>query len=396
MKDQLSDLSHRIEALQPNMIKWRRHLHENPELSFEEFETSAYIADMLETFGYNVQTRIGGTGVLGTLDTGQAGPCIAFRADMDALPVVEATGLSFESKRCGIMHACGHDAHMAVLLGTAKILADMKDELKGIIKIIFQPGEEANGGAKCMIDGDILENPKAEAIFALHIMPAFPAGNIGIKSGYLSATDDIVIINVHGIAAHSSEPEKGVNAIMIAANILTALQSIKASSISPFDITTFDICKIRGGEADNVIADTVEMSGMIRCIDRQNKLLYRERIERICSHAAMALGGSADVDFIEGFPAVYNDPAYNEMLKNAASEILGGDQHIIELQMPHLGSEDFSYYQEVIPGVIFLLGVGAEGEDRGELHSPILNLHEDALACGVKVFVSTALKLNKR
>jgi amidohydrolase len=393
MKETFSDLNHRIDALQPDLIQWRRHLHENPELSFEEFETAAYVAEKLETFGYEVQTRIGGTGVLGTMTTGRPGPCIAFRADMDALPVVEATGLPFESKHCGIMHACGHDAHMAVLLGTAKVLSDLRTSLNGTIKIIFQPGEEANGGAKCMIDGDVLENPKAEAIFALHIMPAIPAGFIGIKSGFLSATDDIVVINVHGIAAHSSEPEKGVNAIMIAANILTSLQSIKASSISPYDITTFDICKIRGGEAENVIADAVEMTGMIRCIDRKNKLLYRERIERICRNTALALGGSADIDFIEGFPAVYNDPSYNELLKAAASEVLGGEQQIVELQMPHLGSEDFSYYQEVIPGVIFLLGVGAAGEDRGELHSPILNLHEDSLACGVKVFMNTALKL---
>lgn len=376
-----------------DFIKWRRHFHQNPELSFEEFETADYIARRLSEMDYKVERNIGGTGVIGILDTGKPGPVIAFRADMDALPLIEATGLSFESSKCGVMHGCGHDAHMAIVLGTAQIFSMMRDELKGCIKMIFQPGEEANGGAKCMINDGALSDPDVEAVFALHINPEMEVGTIGVKDGYLSATDDEVTIRVYGISSHSSAPEDGVNAIMIAANILTALQSIQANCVSPHDVATFSVCKIKGGEAINVLADYVEMSGMVRCIEKKNKLIFREKIEQISSHMAAAMGGKAEIDVIEGFPAVNNDPMLTNLVVEAAEEALGSSEKVTILTRPHLGSEDFSYYQEVIPGVIFMLGTGVPGEDRGTLHSTTLNLHEDSLACGVRIFVNIGLKL---
>ena len=382
-----------IERYEEDIINWRRHLHQNPELSFEEFETSEFIAEKLNNMGYAVKTRIGGTGVVGLMDTGNPGPVIAFRADMDALPILEATELPYESRRPGVMHACGHDVHMAVLLGTAQILADMKDALTGCIKVVFQPGEESNGGARCMIDGGALADPAVESIFALHIVPFLPAGMIGVKDGYLSATDDQVVIRIRGISTHSSEPETGVNAITIAANVITMLQSIQAEKLNPFDVATFSICQIKGGETDNVLPDNVEMRGMIRCIEKKHKMIFRERVESICTHTAAAFGGSAEVDFIQGFPSVFNDSRLNEVVKAAAAEVLGSSELIYEIEKPHLGSEDFSYYQEEIPGVIFMLGAGMHGENRGSLHSASLNVHEDCIACGIKVFVSTALSL---
>lgn len=391
--ERLKIMDQLVKENEDKIIEWRRHLHQNPELSFEEFETSEFIAEKLGEMGLDVKTHIGGTGIVATLDTGKPGPVIAFRADMDALPISEATELPYESRRGGVMHACGHDMHMSVLLGTAQVLTQMRDELKGTVKFIFQPGEEANGGARCMINGGALKNPDVESIFALHCIPEVDTGVIGIKDGYLSATDDQIVIRVHGVAAHSSEPEAGVNAIMIAANILTTLQSIRNSNVNPFDVSTFTICKIHGGDADNVLADNVEMAGMVRCVEKKTKMIYRERIKQICEGCAAAMGGTVEIDFIEGFLSVYNDPSYTKIVEDAAKEVLAAPQCVFEIPKPHLGSEDFSNYQEVIPGVIFMLGVGMEGEDRGSLHTPTLNPHEDALGWGIKIFANTAFKI---
>jgi amidohydrolase len=382
-----------IRQYEPEFIQWRRHFHKNPELSFEEFETADFIASRLSEMGYSVERNIGGTGVIGVLDTGKPGPVIAFRADMDALPLIEATGLPFESIKCGVMHGCGHDAHMAAALGTAKILSLAKEEFKGCIKMIFQPGEEANGGAKCVINDGALKAPDVEAVFALHIIPELETGKIGVKDGYLSATDDEVTIRVYGISSHSSAPEGGVNAIMIAANILTALQSIQTNCISPHDVATFSVCRIRGGEAINVLPDYVEMSGMVRCIKKENKLIFREKIESISRNIAAAMGGKAEIDVIDGFPAVNNDTKLTNIVTDAASEALDSPEHVILIDHPHLGSEDFSYYQEEIPGAIFMLGAGVAGEDRGALHSTTLNINEASIAYGVRVFVNIAIKM---
>lgn len=382
-----------VNQYEKEFIEWRRYFHKHPELSFEEFETGDYIAEKLLEMGYEIKRNVGGTGVIAILQSNRPGPTIAFRADMDALPIIETTGLSFESSRCGIMHGCGHDAHMAILLGTAKIFSLIKEELSGCIKLIFQPGEEANGGAKCIINDGALNNPDVEAIFALHINPELEVGTIGIKEGYLTATDDELTIRIYGISSHSSSPEEGVNAIMIAANILTALQSIQTSNISPHDIATLSMCKIKGGEAINVLADYVEMSGMIRCIEKKNKLIFREKIEKISRHIATAMGGTVEVEFNEGFPAVNNDLKLTKVVVNAAKEVLPNPGNVIMLQRPHLGSEDFSYFQEEVSGAMFALGAGVSGEERGTLHSSILNLSEDSLAFGVKIFVQIAMRL---
>lgn len=286
------------------VIEYRRHLHQFPELSFEEFETSAFVADRLKEMGYDVRTNIGGTGVMAILDTGRPGRTIAFRADMDALPIMEETGLPFDSKRVGVMHACGHDGHMSILLGTAMLLMEIKDRLSGVIKLIFQPGEEANGGAKCIINDGALHDPDVDGIFALHMMPDIPTGTIALKAGYMTATDDEFYIRVHGIGAHSSEPESGVNAITIASQIVMGLNSILGGNVSPFDVATFSVCRISGGEAINVIPDYAEMSGMIRWVEKANKLKIRDKMTAVAEGTAKGFGGSAEVEFIQGFPAV--------------------------------------------------------------------------------------------
>ena len=376
-------------------VEYRRHFHQYPELSFEEFETSEYIAEKLTAFGYDVSTKIGGTGVVAILDTKKDGPSIAFRADMDALPILEETGLPFESKRVGVMHGCGHDCHMAILLATAQLMSEIRSELTGVIKFIFQPGEEANGGAKCIIDDGALENPKVDGIFGLHMMPDLPVGTIGVKSGYLSATDDEFYIKVHGRGAHSSEPEAGVNAIVIASQIVNNLMSILGTSISPYDVATFSICKISGGDAINVLPDYVEMSGMIRCVEKKNKLIIRDKMKNIAENVALSMGGKAEVEFIPGFPSVNNDARLTQMVINAAEQSLKTKDDVIIIERPHLGSEDFAYYQEEIPGAMFMLGCKNEDCETGSLHSSVLNIDEEALMYGIKIYTNIALGLNK-
>lgn len=382
-----------VKAHEAQAVAWRRHLHSHPELSFEEFETADFVAERLEAMGFAVRRGVGGTGVLGTLETGRPGPVIAFRADMDALPVQEQTGLPFASVRSGVMHACGHDIHTSVLLGTAAVLAALRERLCGTVKLIFQPGEEANGGARCVIEDGVLRGPDVEAVFALHVLPDLPAGTVGLREGYLSATDDEVLIRVNGVSAHSSTPQEGVNAITAAAHILTALESIESSAISPFEVATCSICKIRGGETNNVIPDRAELWGMLRCLDKNTKALYRERIQRICAGTAQALGAEAEVEFTPGFPAVYNDPTLAQRAAGAIGAALEGVGEVAWLPRPNLGSEDFSYFQEQVPGVMLVLGCGTPGEDRGGLHAADFTPDEACIPVGMACHTAIALAL---
>lgn len=375
------------------VVEWRRQLHQHPELSFEEFETAEFVAERLTELGYDVRRNVGGTGVLATLDTGRPGPVIAFRADMDALPIQEQTGLPFASAKPGVMHGCGHDIHTAVLLGTAVLLDKLRPELRGIIKLIFQPGEEANGGARCVIQDGVLQDPDVQAVFALHVLPDLPAGTIGVKEGYLSATDDELLIRVNGVSAHSSTPQEGVNAITAAAHILTALESIESCAISPFEVATCSICKIRAGETNNVIPDRAELWGMLRCLDKNTKALYRERIQRICAGTAHALGAEAEVEFTTGFPAVHNDPELTRQAAAAAVHVLGGEDRVIWLPRPNLGSEDFSYFQEEVPGVMFALGCGNQEGVGGGLHAADFAPDESCIPVGMACHAAIALSL---
>lgn len=379
-----------VKKYNKKIIEYRRHFHQFPELSFEEFDTSEYIADKLKEFGYTIKKNIGGTGVLAILDTQKKGPVIAFRADMDALPIMEESGLEYDSRRVGVMHACGHDAHMAILMGVAMVLMEIKDQLCGVIKLIFQPGEESNGGAKCIINDLVLTNPDVESIFALHVMPDIPVEYIAIKSGYMTATDDEFYVKIYGVGAHSSEPEHGINAINIASQIVSGLNSV-LNSISPFDIGTLSVCRFSAGEAINVIPDYAEISGMIRCVEKKNKLMVREKVVNISKNIAKAFGGHAEIEFIEGFPSVNNDSQLTQDIIASAELALPSKNNIIVINRPHLGSEDFAYYQEVVPGAIFMLGCKQKDIDTGTLHSSILNINEDSLQYGVKIFANLAL-----
>jgi amidohydrolase len=311
---------------------------------------------------------------------------------MDALPISEELNEPFSSKNPGVMHACGHDAHMAIVLGLAKVLSNCLDEMCGAVKFIFQPGEEANGGARLMIDAGALENPHVDVIYALHMVPEIESGMIGVREGYMTATDDEVVIRVNGLSAHSSAPHDGVNAVTIAAHMITAMQTVLTESLSPHDVAVFSICTIKGGDALNIIPDCAEMTGMLRCVEKSKKQLLGERIRQICEGIAQAFGGKVEVDIKEGFPAVNNDKMYTGILVKCAEEVMD-PADIIMIQSPHMGSEDFSYYQEVIPGVIFMLGSKPSDGNGGSLHSPDLRICEDSLLTGVRIFAALAFRL---
>lgn len=373
-----------VERILPEAIEVRRHIHQFPELSFEEFKTSEYIISKLEGLGYEIRTGIGGTGIVATLDTGVPGPVIAFRAELDALPIKERTGLPFRSRNDGVMHACGHDGHMAILLGTAKLISEIKDDLKGVIKLIFQPGEETDGGAQAILYSGVLKNPDVDAIFALHMMPDVPTGKIGIKSGYIMSTYDGFFIKVYGHQAHSSEPEKGVNAIAIASQVVMGLSMITGNSLNPFDVGTLSVCTIKGGDAINVIPGFVEMNGLIRCVEPEVKMTLKNKIKAVAEDTAHAFGGHAEVEFVEGFPSVNNDAELTLRCIEPLKKALESEDDVIIMERPNLATEDFSYYQEKVPGVYFMLGCKQAGRETGTLHSDILNINEESLRYGMQ------------
>lgn len=375
-----------VDKILPEAIEHRRHLHKYPELSFKEFKTSEYVIDKLEGLGFDIRTGIGGTGVVAIMDTGIPGPVIAFRAELDALPIRERTSLPFRSCHDGVMHACGHDGHMAILLGTAKLISEIRDSLKGVIKLIFQPGEETDGGAQAIMYSGVLKEPKVDAIFALHMMPDVPTGKIGIKPGYIMSTYDGFFIKVHGHEAHSSEPEKGVNAIAIASQVIMGLSMITGNSLNPFDVGTLSVCTIKGGDAINVIPGSVEMSGLLRCVEPDVKLILKNKIKTVAEDTAHAYGGYAEVEFVEGFPSVNNDPELTEKCIEPLRKALETENDVIMMERPNLATEDFSYYQEKVPGVYFMLGCKQDGRETGLLHSDVLNINEESLRYGMRAW----------
>ncbi|WGX94546.1 M20 family metallopeptidase [Nocardioides sp. L-11A] len=371
----------------------RRSIHQHPELSFEEHRTARLIREHLDRIGLPYRAGVAGTGVVATLDTGRPGPVTAFRADLDALPITEDTDQPFRSTVAGVMHACGHDMHTGILLGLAELLAAEAAALTGTIVFVFQPGEEANGGAQRVIDAGGLSDAGVERIFALHVVPELPTGSIALRDGALTATDDEFEISVAGREAHSSQPELGVNALSVAARLVTALDGLCAT-LSPFSVATLNVASVHGGEAINVIPGDAEVRGMLRCVESADKLLLRERLITTAEAVAASMGAQATVRIVEGFPPVVNDPDLTATVRVAAREVLDPGAQIIELERPHLGSEDFAYYQQAVPGAMFMLGCERSGATGGGLHTPTFDPDEGALAVGLAVFSAIAHRVN--
>lgn len=350
-------------------INLRRMIHGNPELSHKEYETSNMVEEYLINIGIEVK-RIGETGVLGIINGKEKGKTILLRADMDALPIDEETDLSFKSKNKGVMHACGHDVHTANLLIVSKILSELKDKWNGTVKLIFQPAEERGGGAKEMIDLGVLDDPKVDLAMALHIMP-IESGKILINSENITAYSDGFKLKILGKKAHTRKPEEGIDAINIAAHIIVSLNSIISKNISPLDRATFSIGKISGGVASNIVADSVELKGMMRSLDSDARDIMKEKIEKMSKGIAESFGGHCEFIFNEGYPSVYNDRETTEKIANIFEENLleiytGFDmvdqkEYILKDANPIMAAEDFGFFSQKIPSLYYMVGTGDIG-----------------------------------
>ncbi|WP_439135561.1 amidohydrolase [Pseudomaricurvus sp.] len=388
------------------VIAWRRDIHQHPELSNREFRTAKLVADHLKKLGLEVKTEVAHTGVVGILKGGKPGRTVALRADMDALPVTEQVDLPFASKikteyrgtEVGVMHACGHDAHTAILMGVAEVLASHRDQLAGTVKFIFQPAEEGapkgeEGGAELMVkQGVISDGPKPEAIFGLHVSP-FPTGYIGYRpKGTMAASDEFEIV-VKGKQTHGSSPWAGVDPIVVAGQIVNAIQLIPARQL---DITqapaVISTGAINGGIRNNIIPDSVTMIGTIRTFDSAMQDDLHHRLKATASNIAEASGASAEVTVDRGYPVTYNDPSLTQFAVPSLQKVVG-TKRLVEIN-PVMGAEDFSFFQKEIPGVFFMLGVNKAGVGPGEAamnHSPYFYVNEDALKLGVEALTTLAV-----
>ena len=402
MNDQLdsgAQIDARAAALESRVIAWRRDLHQHPELSNREVRTAGVVAGHLQALGLRVQTGVAHTGVVGLLHTGRPGPVIALRADMDALPVTEQLDLPFASKsrasfngqEVGVMHACGHDCHVAILMGVADLLAGMKQQLSGSIKFIFQPAEEGpppgeEGGAALMIRQGVLENPKPEVIFGLHVFAGVEAGTIAYRPGPAMASSDRIRVTVTGRQTHGALPWRGVDPIVISSQIVLGLQTIVSRQVDvSLEPAVVSIGAIKGGVRDNIIPDTVEMLGTVRTFNEDMRVDIHARIRNTVEMIARSAGAAAQVHFDNAYPVTVNDVPLTERMVPTLQRVAGADKVFVGQKIT--GYEDFSFYQQKIPGFFFFLGITPRGTDRKQSapnHSPRFFVDETALVLGVR------------
>ncbi len=396
------------QELNSQVVAWRRDFHEHPELGNRETRTAKVIADELRKLGFEVKSDVAHTGVVGVLRGGKATsttPVVALRSDMDALPVTEQVDLPFKSKQkaewngqqVGVMHACGHDNHMAILLGTATALSRLRGQLAGTVKVIFQPAEEGpppgeQGGAELMTKEGVLDNPKVDAVFGLHVFP-FPAGTITFRSGPLMASADTFLIKVQGRQTHGAVPWGGVDPIVIGSQIVMGLQTIISRSVNITEApAVVTVGRFSGGNRSNIVPDMVELEGTIRAFNEDVRKDIQKRVRDIATHYALSAGGTATVEFGLGYPVTINDPALTERMVPTLRRAVGADNVRVG---PLTGTaEDFSFFQQKVPGMFFFLGVTPRNQDYTKAamnHSPLFFADESALPVGVKVMTSLVI-----
>ena len=380
-------------TLRPQLIEWRRDFHMHPELSNREERTSRVIAERLKAIGLDeVKTGVGKYGIVALLKGSKPGPVVAVRADMDALPIQETLDVPYKSQNPGVKHACGHDAHMTVGLGVAHILSKMRDQIPGTIKFIFQPAEEGapageEGGAKLMIKAGALENPKPQAIFGLHTIPALEVGEIGYMSGGAMASADRFLLTIHGKKTHGAMPHMGTDPVLVAAHCELALQSIPSRRINALDPVVISVGAVHGGNRYNIIADEVKMEGTLRALNEEVRGRVQQMMRETLAGITSAYGATFELSFDEGSAVTYNDPKLVEETLPAMRRVVG-DNKLIALR-PLMVSEDFSYYGKVIPAFFYFLAVGnkAKGID-ANWHTPDFDIDEESLVVGVKVMAN--------
>jgi len=376
----------REKALQyfPEVQAIRHYLHAHPELSFEENNTSDFVSGKLTSWGIKHQRGVAGTGIVAVLEGKQpGGRCIALRADMDALPILELNETNYKSQNAGVMHACGHDVHTSCLLGAAHILHELRDEWSGSIKLIFQPGEEKHpGGASVMIQEGVLENPKPEAILALHVYPNLPSGTVGFRAGQYMASADEVYITILGKGGHAALPHQTVDPISISALVISGLQQVISRKGNPLIPSVLTFGKIQSGFATNVIPDKVEILGTFRTMDEKWRYEAHKWIKDFTEQTCAAYGATAIVEIPAGYPSVYNDPALTNKATDWARAYVG-EANVHDLDM-RMAGEDFSFYTQSMPGCFFRLGTSRDGKEfTSAVHTPRFDIDEDALKTGM-------------
>ena len=376
-----------IERILPETVQTRHRLHQNPELSSAEAETSAYVAERLRAFGLDdVQTNLAGHGVTGVLRGKAGGPMLALRADMDALPIQETSDLEYASCRAGVMHACGHDGHTATLLGTAQMLSELRQYLPHPVKFIFQPAEETVGGADGMIAAGALEG--VEAIVALHGWPNLEIGQIGYRPGPMMASADRFDLTIKGVGGHAAYPQTTVDPIVIGSQIVGAWQTLSSREVSPLDSVVVTVTQFQAGNAYNVIPGTAELRGTVRCLSNSIRDEMPARMERIAAGICAAFRADYEFAYDFGPPVVVNDPALTSLVQAVSTDVLApGGVNLLET--PTMGAEDFAYYLLQIPGVMFRLGVGTNVT---ALHTPTYNFSDGALPYGMAMLSNLALR----
>ncbi len=394
--------------IEDKVIEWRRDIHEHPELSNREFETAKKIAAHLESLGIETKTGVGKTGVVGILKGDNPGKVVALRADIDALPVTEKNDLPFKSKveteflgsKTGVMHACGHDTHTAILMGVAEILSQHTDKINGTVKFIFQPAEEGappgeEGGAALMIKEGVLKSPDVDAIFGLHINAATPVGTIRYKPEGTMAAVERFVINVKGVQAHGSAPWSGVDPVLISAKIIDGLQTIISRNADLTEsASVITVGKISSGVRFNIIPETAEMIGTVRTLDPDNKKLILDRMREMVPQIAKAYGGEATIEIQNNTAITYNDPELTSEMLPTLQKVAGDSN--VELVKATTGGEDFSFYQEEVPGLFFFLGGMPQGGEPTRHHTPGFYVDESGMLLGVKTMSQLAIDyLNK-
>ncbi|PWG05100.1 amidohydrolase [Polaribacter aquimarinus] len=386
--------------IEKKVIEWRRHFHQNPELSNREFKTAKTIAKHLKSLGIEVQENVAKTGVVGILKGKKPGKVVALRADIDALPVTERNNLPFKSnvkstflgKDIGVMHACGHDTHIAILMGVAELLSKNRDKIKGTVKFIFQPAEEGpppgeEGGAKLMIKEGVLNNPKVDAIFGLHINSLTPVGTIKYKKGGIMASVERFVINVKGKQTHGSQPWSGVDPILISAKIIDGLQTIiSRESQLTNEAAVITVGKITSGSRFNIIPESAEMIGTVRTLDPKMRTHIETRMKEMVTTLAKAYGGEATITFQNNTSITYNDPKLTQKMLPSLRKAAGKEN--VKIMKATTGGEDFSYFQEVVPGMYFFLGGMTPGnKEPFPHHTPDFKIDESGLILGVKAMI---------
>ena len=403
LDEALREHARRVEA---KVVAWRRDIHQNPELGNREFRTGALVARHLRSLGIEVREKVAHTGVVGVLRGARPGPVVALRADMDALPVVEETDVPFRSTvraewngmSCGVMHACGHDGHTAMLMGVAEVLAAMRDEIPGAVKLLFQPAEEGapgdeEGGARMMIEERCLEEPRVGAIFGLHLTPVHPTGMIGYRSGPLMASSDQLRVFLRGVQTHGAMPWRGVDPIVVGSQVVMGLQTIVSRRMNiTEEPSVVTVGVFRGGNRVNIIPDEVQLEGTIRTFDERQRGEIHEHVKRITEMIAAAGGAKASVDIRRGYDVVVNDPALTAWSIPTLERVAGaGNVRVIDKVC---GAEDFAFYQKAVPGVFLRLGCTPPDRDPGTVapnHSPRLFVDENAFPLGVRALATLAV-----